>query len=459
MNTIKKYFYLLVVMIMAGVVFAGCNDDNRSDMLLDGSTMITSVKIGGYDAEIDNLGKTVFVGVPVDCDLSELTVNEIVLQPGAVSDIKAGEVLDCTVPHCITVTNGDVYTRYTLTVKHDDVELTTATLNGKYEGSIDNAERTVRFFVPMDEAIDAMTLSYVTSHNEAKGTPESGSVNDFTEDVILTLTYRTAVIPYTVSVIKDDMSQAPKAFIGIASDVDGLSPEAKEAASWMLSNVPNSTYVSLQDVLNGSVKLSDFRMVWCHLDWTDWPGVMWDTRDLFNDYYIKGGNILATRDGARYINDVWRIAKDQQCPNNMFGGDFAETLSDDLGFTVTGHESHPLYSGLDIDGNGKILLAGKGCSNTGRTLQWEVSWDAYGDMTVWESKTGAMALASGNDYNPNVVTIAEFAPYEILAGYTSGRVITIGTPAYEWNITNGVTNGYRGNIEKLTKNSINYLCK
>ncbi|MDE6669246.1 MAG: DUF4960 domain-containing protein [Muribaculaceae bacterium] len=240
--------------------------------------------------------------------------------------------------------------------------------------------------------------------------------------------------------------------------VEELGPEAAAAARWMLENVSNSRFVSLSSLLDGSVKLSDFKMVWCHFDWTDWPGVMWDTRDLFNDYYIKGGNILASRDGARYINDVWRVARDQQSPNNMFGGDNYETLESDLGLNVTGHENHPIYSGLPIETDGRILLMSAGCANSNRTLQWVADWDAYGSVEIWQERTGATALGSGNDFDPNRITTAEFTPREVLSGYMSGYVITIGTPAYEWYVPTG-ENLYKENIQKLTKNAINYLCQ
>ncbi|MDE6467496.1 MAG: DUF4960 domain-containing protein, partial [Muribaculaceae bacterium] len=193
--------------------------------------------------------------------------------------------------------------------------------------------------------------------------------------------------------------------------------------------------------------------------WTAWPGQLWDSRDLFNGFWLRGGAILASRDGALYINDVWRIARDQQSPNNMFGGGSYETLTDDLGFTITGHESHPLYEGIDCGADNRIVLLSKGCSNTNRTLQWGVDWDPYGSMSGWEERTGAKALASGNDYDFNRVTIAEFEPYEALKGFSSGRVITIGTPAYEWYDRNGVENPYRENLIRLTKNAINYLCQ
>jgi hypothetical protein len=80
-------------------------------------------------------------------------------------------------------------------------------------------------------------------------------------------------------------------------------------------------------------------------------------------------------------------------------------------------------------------------------------------MQIWEERTGAKALASGHNYDANCVTIAEFEPYEALKGYTSGRVLTIGTPSYQWYNPNGAANPYRDNMVQLTKNAINYLCQ
>lgn len=457
MKTILKSLYSLS---LAALMFAtwSCDSDNTSDMLLDGSTRIEAITVNGFDGVIDNAAKVVSVNVSTDIDLADLKIDAITLSEGATCDYPVGTKFDGTVPRAIKVVNGNVYSEYTMSVKHDNVEFLTFTLNGKFTGSIDNFARTIQCFVPMETDVTQMQAVF-TVNEGATVTPESGSVLDFTQPVKFTATLRTAVVEYTVTVIQDDMSQKPKAFIGNASALEGLGEEAKAACKWMLENVPNTRYISIQDIIDGRVKLDEFNMIWCHFDWTDWPGQLWDSRDLFNSYWLRGGAILASRDGARYINDVWRIARDQQSPNNMFGGDSYETLTDDLGFSITGHEGHPIYEGLETDADNRIILLAKGCSNTNRTLQWGVDRDPYGSMAGWEERTGAKALASGHDYDINRVTIAEFEPYEALKGFTSGRVITIGTPAYEWYDKNGTDNPYRQNIIKLTKNTINYLCQ
>lgn len=456
----KSFLKTIYVMLIAAVSTAllSCDDDNDSGLLLDGNTAITSITINGFQGVIDNTAKVVSVNVSTDIDLTKLHVDAITLSEGAWCDYPVGTKFDGTVPRAIKVTNGSVQTSYTLTVKHDNVEFLTFTIDGKYNGTIDNFARTIQCFVPRNTDVTAMQVAFTVNEGTTV-TPESGSLLDFTQPVIFTATQRTAVVEYTVTVIPDDMSQEPKAFIGNASSLEGLGEEAKAACRWMLENVPNTRYISIQDLIDGRVKLEDFKMVWCHFDWTDWPGQLWDSRDLFNGYWLRGGAILASRDGARYINDVWRIARDQQSPNNMFGGDSYQTLTSGLGFTITGHESHPLYEGIQADADGRIILLASGCSNTGRTLQWVVDWQPYGSMTGWEERTGAKALASSNDFDINHVTIAEFEPYEALKGFTSGRVITIGSPAYEWYDKNNTDNPYRQNTIQLTKNAINYLCQ
>ena len=457
MKTILKHILYLVLPALT-LATHSCDSDNTSDMLLDGGTSIEAIKVSGFDGVIDNTAKVVSVNVSTDIDLTALTVDAITLSDGATCDYPVGTKFDGSIPRAIKVVNGNVFSEYTMSVKHDNVEFLSFTLDGKYTGSIDNFARTIQCFVPMETDVTQMIVTYTVNEGAAV-TPESGSVIDFSQPVKFTASLRTAKIEYTVTVIQDDMSQKPKAFIGNASALEGLGEEAKAACKWMLENVPNTRYVSIQDIIDGRVKLDEFKMIWCHFDWLDWPGQLWDSRDLFNSYWLRGGAILASRDGARYINDVWRIARDQQSPNNMFGGESFETLTDDLGFTVTGHEAHSIYEGIDTYSDNRILLLAKGCSNTNRTLQWGVDWNPYGSMAGWEERTGAKALASGHDFDINRVTIAEFEPYEALKGFTSGRVITIGTPAYEWYDKNGSDNPYRQNIIKLTKNTINYLCQ
>lgn len=435
-----------------------CSDDSGSSLLLDGNADVEAITVSGVQGDVDTRSGNIEVSLPAGTDLSDLRVDDIRLSDGAVCDMPAGTRFNGSVPRAINVVNGNVSRQFMLFARHENVEFLTFVLDGSFVGAIDNEARTVTVFVLLDADVSAMQAVFTVNEGTTV-LPASGSVIDFSSPVKFEAVHGSAKVEYTVTVIKDEMSQEPKAFIGNADSVDQLGDEARAACRWMLENVPNSRYVSLQQVIDGTVVLSDFKMIWAHLDFTDWPSRMWDSRDAFNSYWLHGGAILATRDGARYINDVWRISRDQQSPNDMFGGDASAVLSSDMGFSVAGHSDHPLYDGIDIDAEGRILLLGKGCMSTGRTLQWNVAKDPYGSMQAWQEKTGAVALGSAHDRDDDIVTVAEFAPYEALKGFSSGRVITIGTPAYEWNDRNNGLNPYRDNIIKLTKNAINYLCQ
>lgn len=453
----KKTRYSIAVSFLtaAALMLAGCEEKEMGNLELSGETKIISLTLDGqYSASPS--GSDIIVQIPSEYDATAMTLSDIELSPGAVSNIEEGEVLNMEYPQTITVTNGNVIYDYTMTVQHDKAEILSFMLDGRYNGAIEG--NTINVFVPLGTDVTAMSISYTLSEG-ATADRSVGEVLDFTNPVQITATYRTDVRTYTVYVTMNDISDEPKAFVGMQATMAELGNEAKAACDWAMKNIPNITYVSLSQIIDGSVKLSDYKLLWCHFDWTDWPSQAWDSRDNISAFWLQGGRILATRDGARYINDVWCIAINQQGPNNTFGGESYTTLTEPSGFTVyPGAEGHELFEDLTLAEDGQILLRAVGCSTSGRTLQWGIDWDPYFGLDGWKSLTGATPLGSDAGGDPNRVTIAEFAPRES-AGYTSGTVITIGTPAFEWYDRNAADNQYYANLEQLTKNAINYLCK
>ena len=103
-----------------------------------------------------------------------------------------------------------------------------------------------------------------------------------------------------------------------------------------------------------------------------------------------------------------------------------------------------------------------GADNTGYHIlnwvfQWRIDWEPYWGIEGWRQQTGAIEL--GYDVsNHNAVPIAEF-PSRQIGGNSSGKVICIGMAAYDWYDENQPDNQYRGNIEKLTSNALDYLSK
>ncbi len=451
----KKIFQLGFTVCLMMLLAASCTEE-KPVLSLDGDTDIIALTLDSeYAGTIDKEACRVTVSVPSDYDVSEMTLTAIEVSENAETDISEGDKLNMNFHQTMRVVNGNVYEDWSLIAVKDKAELLSLTLGSKYKAVINGNSANV--FVPAGTDITAMSVNYEVPEG-TKVSVEKGAVLDFSNPVEITLTYNSAVQVYTVTVILHNMSMEPKAFVGNAAEIDLLGTEAKAAAQWAMNNIPNMKYICVQDVLSGVVKLEDFRMLWCHLDFTDWPSYMWDSRNLFNSFWAAGGSMLATRDGARYINDVWCIALNQKSPNVDGGGNVDTTLQEDRGISIKGYENHPLYEDLAVTPEGVVFLKSTGCNNTGRTMYWNVSQEPYTGLDSWKEATGATDLANDDSGNPDMITIAEFEPREMV-GRMSGKVITIGSEYYEWHDKNGAENRYEDNLHQLTKNAINYLCK
>ncbi len=395
MKSIIKQLYTILLVTVACLTVAGCSDDFKSNLRLDGDVWVNSIKLDEYAGTIDYQNKTIVVGVPYDYDVTRMAVSEINLSEGATASIAVGETIDFSLPVSLTVKNGDVQMNYTITVKRDEAKILTFKLNDTYVGKVDQLSKTISVVVPLTVDITQLKGTF-TGSDGVTVTPASGSIQDFTNPVTYTATYRSAVTSYVVTVTQGNV--IPTAFIGTASSVSQLtSPEEKAAA-------------------------------------------------------------LLTRYATFYIKDL-SIAKDERVPNNSWGGneDSPEITSSPWSFPITGSESHPLFQDLRWKDGDKstVYTCDAGYAITNSTAQWHIGtdWGGYADLNEWRNLTGGIDLARGGD---GAVVIAEFEPRA-----NSGRTICIGSGCYDWygKGVDASADYYHYNVEQMTLNAINYLCK
>lgn len=461
MKTYINKLYLLCLTLFLFVMSA-CDNKDDSNLSLQWDTFINKIVLDDeYEGVIDNVNASIAVEVPFDYSTKSMTVSQLELSEGADATVKVGDKLNFSLPQSIRVTNGDAFFDYLINVKNHEAKILSLTLNNIYNGIIDDETKTIKVYVPLDTDMKNIIVDYEVNDGSSVSI-DKNSVVDFTNNnVKITVTYKTAFKEYSIVVEKTDVSVEPKAFVGIANTVSELNDETKAAAEWMLKNIPNSKYISLNEIKDGKVRLTDYKMIWCHWDWNgigDWPSAAYDTKDKIREYWNAGGNIFASREAMRYVKtDMWGVSSMNAEPNNMWGGEYAETtLTEDLGFSIKTYEDQEIYNGITVNDNSGdkiIYLREIGCKTTGRALQWGVDWDPYFSMDEWKQKTGATPLASGiGSYDVNRVCIAQYG------SEPNGTVITIGASGYEWKDAN-VDNAYFTNMEKLTMNIINYLCK
>lgn len=455
-----KHIFRFCLMALVWVT-VGCSDDNDSGLNLGSEVAITSFSLNGIEGKIDQVNETIVVQVMEGTDVTSMTP-QYTLTEGAVADLPAGRPVDFTLPVSVKVVNGDVYRSYTVSVITGSASLGSFVINGMYEGVIDHQAKTVTVYVPGSVNVSELTAVYTAG--EATVTPASGLVLDFTQPVDYEVTFGGKTEIYKVIVIP--MSGTAYAFVGTAGTVAELdSPEEKAAAEWMLQNIEGAEYISFDDVKSGKADLSQFAVVWWHWHVDNYnndvalPAAAEADIPFFRSYYEAGGNLLLTRYATRYLASL-EIPLDKRAPNNCWGGNEStpEIAGSPWGISFKGHEDHPIFSNLQTaDRSDVAYLFDAGYAVTNSTAQWFiVDWGGYGSLWGWENQTGGVALArsdgeADNDNGP--VVIAEFPSRN-----NSGKVIAIGSGAYDWYGNGTTTQGnYRSNLTTLTKNAIEYL--
>ena len=365
---------VLAVFAVASATTA-CSDDNTSDLQLTGNCTVQSLALDQYEGTVDLASRTVTVRVPETYNTDEMSVAKLELSEGATADLAVGDKLNMSVAHSMRVTNGDVFLDWTVKAMRDEAKILSFKLNGTYVGSIDEAAKTISVFVPGGVDITKLVPNITVSEN-ATVTPQSDMPLDFTNPVQFTVENNTAKATYTVTVKSID--KPTMLFVGTANDVTGLNAEEADACNWMLQNVSNSLYVSFADIQNGSVDLSECKVIWWHYHKDG--GV--DGKAAFEkaapeainaaaklrDYYNAGGSFLLTRYATNLPAFIGAV-KNEGCPNNCWGGkeDSPEITGSPWNFFLNGNGSHAIYQNLVAgdDANGVYTCdTGYGITNS-----------------------------------------------------------------------------------------------
>ncbi len=258
----------------------------------------------------------------------------------------------------------------------------------------------------------------------------------------------------TIQDWEDGSGIVKTAFIGIADNVSSLTDEAKAAANWMLNNIEGAEYVSISKITDGTVNLSDYKMIWAHFDWTESnstnDGIVNAANDKIKTYYQTGGNILTSRDATRFVG-VWGITKDGKSSNNNWGGDASNVLAGNQGFYCN-DKNHAIFNGLNIGDDNILYLRGTGLTSKDRVMQWATFGDYSAGLDTWKTATGGIQLGADGGNIDKTVRVAEFPSYN-----NSGKAIVIGDPSFEWNGSVGDNNSCYNNLNQFTNNVINYL--
>ena len=442
--------------------------DNTSDLNLSGDCMIEAIALDGYQGVIDLATRTITVRLPEVYETSAMKITTLSISQGAVCNIVPGQTINMDAAKMIRVQNGDVILDWTIRVLHDEARIRAFILNDIYQGSINQDTKTITVYVPATVDIKNLIPTITYSEN-ATITPSSGTVQDFTSPVTYTVRNNSAESTYTVTVIAIDK---PKAlFIGSASTMNELDPEAKEACLWMLGNIEGSLYASFSDLRAGTLNLTECKVIWWH--WHVDGGVdghdvfaakatdALDTKNELRTFYENGGSLFLTRYATNLPSFIGVTGDDEwTTPNNCWGQneDAAELCNGPWSFRIYDDKSdHALWQNLIAGDNAQeVYCTDAGYHITNSTAQYHIGtdWGGYNDHSAWEARTGGKILGIGGD--------GAVVAWEYPAKDGKGGIVCIGSGCYDWysyTLEAGYVENFHKNISIITQNAFNYLKK
>ena len=421
--------------MMLMLSFVACSEDHTSDLQLSGDCRVEAFALDGYEGTIDFTTRSIVVRLPEVYETSAMKVTSLSISNGAQCNISLGQTLNMDAAKVMHVSNGDVFLDWTISVLRDEARIYQFVVNDIYRGNIDQEAKTITIYVPASVDITNLVPTIEFSAN-ATITPASGVSQDFSNPVTYTVTNNSAESTYTVTVIAIDK---PKAlFIGAASTMDDLDPEAKEACLWMMSNVEGTLYASFAELKAGTVDLDECKIMWWHyhkdggVDGHDQfvanaPEAL-EAVNVLRSFYENGGSLFLTRYATNLPSFIGATGDDEwTTPNNCWGQD-----------------------------EDKAELCGGPWDFTNSTAQYHIGtdWGDYPDHAAWENRTKATILGVGGD--------GAVVAWEYPAKDGKGGIICIGSGCYDWysyTFEAGYVENFHKNIATMTKNAINYLTK
>lgn len=261
------------------------------------------------------------------------------------------------------------------------------------------------------------------------------------------------------------------AYLGDAPDSLSIADDDEIAgAKWLFSTYPKARYISFDMIKNGTVDLSQFRVIWWNYDvetGSALPAIANDATVLskLTQYHKNGGNLLLNTYAIQYLWKMGRLTIPYFTGVDT-GAGFNNPDAWGIGVNISkahNQSSHPLYKGITMttqaDGRVTFPVIGAGWKEnhnyvlvripetyglandneqayvkftTDNNAEWLGQWDGIGDYWM----CGIFELKPKDDFQ--------------------GSSISIGIGGIEWN-QNNTTNPYQSTVNALYKNAIDYL--
>jgi hypothetical protein len=344
----------------------------------------------------------------------------------------------------------------------------------------------ITFDLPADKDVTKVIFTAVIP-DKVTISPASGSTLDLTSPKTITVTGKDksgapVVATYTVTAHLTPVM----AFIGKSATINDLEDDAKAAATWMQTTYGNLfTYMPAANITAESMASLNVAFYYELNPVKDEIatnlGAVADKAAIIGNWVRDGGKLFLAGDATDMIFKIGRVPLSEANWNELCCSGVEENhASDDFwGISATpsttsaDRTAHPLFAGL-LDDTKKNFYLTNAPTREVRLFWWNVGpsggncCGSVDMVTNFEKKYKAIKLGSLQpitDYFGFAAIEFQQTATDTDASFSAnvtkdfkGTVLMLSNTiiGYEWNPNNG-TNTYQDNVERLTKNAIDYL--
>ena len=275
-------------------------------------------------------------------------------------------------------------------------------------------------------------------------------------------------------------ANARPAMLITAETIDAIEDDdEKAAAEWFHATYPNGAILTPGTL--STLYPDEYNVVWIQIDrvgiemgWKNLPANMVSDKviGILTQYVEEGGNLFLTKHATQLTVAIGRIEEDLGPHIFSAGpgghGDDNWTVNAHIGCGQEisyDHRKHDIYAGLTTNmdfGHESFGLEGPGFRED-HNCMWDLNSyglpalvpTAHNVVDTYQQLTNCTVLGTwGHVTDYCCAGIIDFNPMPEMPG----RILAIGLSAYEWD-ANDTVNSYQTNMERLTKNCIDYLSK
>ncbi|MCW0484453.1 DUF4960 domain-containing protein [Gaoshiqia sediminis] len=324
------------------------------------------------------------------------------------------------------------------------------TINSK-SAEIDHLSGSINISLP--GGTDLSSVAFEASAPEgATVTPASGSSLDLTTPFQVVVSNAVSERTYTIYAT---LLPSKVAFLGDGATIAEITDDdAKAAAQWTEATYGSDfVYISYADLSDEALDgVNVILYVYDNVGSSAQPAALLDNLNVLSKFYVQGGKIVAGLLGTGLVEELGR---DNSGLRNIIGTGAGGSNPDTWGVGFTGSPvSNIISAGLDFYAPNMAYVIDAGYKEDHNAL-WNLGsittspyntfnsrYDAE-PIAAWDWAVGGQGFAGIIVWNPS--------------GRFEGYIITIGIGGMEWSMNDDRDNPWLSNVQKIYKNSIDYL--